>query len=680
MKSFITLIACYFNRISRICKAYNLNGNYQVYDYRCCFINANGILYSKHKRDILASSPEKFYRHLLKRLRHEDESSSGTNFTTISVRSSGSVYEQILSKVSGCKLPLKNKKCNKNGFNKLYRTEDGTCNNFHHTTWGAAPILFRRFLHSRYANGINKPFGWGYSSYLPSPRLISNRVISTRKIKLSTAYTDIMMHWGQFVDHDLTLTLTADKKIEGICGKTCKKFSHCFPIPVSKHDSKFGCDKCLHFTRAAAACGTGLTSIVYGHIRPREQINGITSFIDASNVYGSSKKESRLLRKRGPKGLLKTGKRVGPGKFLLPFAKKGQTECQPSHIVKPCFLAGDKRVNVQIGLTAIHTIWVREHNRIAKRLARINPNWKSNRIYQEARKIVIAQNQHIIFQRYLRKLLGAAYGRLIPDYYGYKKRVDPSIIASFAAAAFRIGHTLINPVLHRLNSSYLPIPEGNIRLKDAFFAPHRILNEGGIDPILRGITGTYGKLKTPNTFVSKEVTDHLFEVNDQMAMDLAALNIQRGRDFGLPSYNTWRKRCGLRKAKRFSQLSGEIDSKTIAKLAQVYDHPNDIDLWVGGISEMNVHRGVMGPTFACIIAKQFVKIRDGDRFWYEKRGVFTPSQLRQIKKSSLARVICDNSDDITQIQKDVFRDSNAAGNAIVDCSTIPRINLRKWKD
>ncbi|EDV26560.1 uncharacterized protein TRIADDRAFT_22758, partial [Trichoplax adhaerens] len=590
------------------------------------------------------------------------------------------IHEQILSKVSSCKPVLKPKRCRKNKFNRLYRTEDGTCNNFRQTTWGAAPTLFRRAIPSRYANYINKPVGWSHANYLPSPRLVSNRVISSRKITLSSRYTDLMMHWGQFIDHDLTLTVTVDKKIEKICSQSCKKYSHCFPIPVSKQDSKFSCEKCLQFTRAAAACGTGLTSIVYGSARPREQINGITAFIDSSNVYGSSKKESNLLRKRRSKGLLKVGKRVSRGKFLLPFAKKGQTECQPSDILKPCFLAGDKRANVQIGLTAIHTIWVREHNRIAKRLARINPRWNSDRVYQETRKIVIAQNQHVIFYHYLPKLLGVTFPTLIPDYSGYKKRVDPSIMASFAAAAFRIGHTLINPVLHRLDSNYQPIPQGSIRLKDAFFAPHRILNEGGIDPILRGITGKYGKLKSPSRLVSKEVTDHLFEVDHQMAMDLASLNIQRGRDFGLPSYNTWRKRCGLRKARRFSQLSGEIDRKTIAKLAQVYDHPNDIDLWVGGVSEKNIRKGVMGPTFACIIAKQFIKIRDGDRFWYEKPGVFTSQQLRQIKQSSLARVICDNSDGITRIQEDVFRDYNTTGNAFVDCNTIPRINLRKWKD
>lgn len=76
----------------------------------------------------------------------------------------------------------------------------------------------------------------------------------------------------------------------------------------------------------------------------------------------------------------------------------------------------------------------------------------------------------------------------------------------------------------------------------------------------------------------------------------------------------------------------------------------NIDLWVGGVTEKRTADALMGPTLACIIADQFKRLRDGDRFWYENEEMFSKAQLRQIKKVTLSKIICTNGDDIDRIQ------------------------------
>ncbi len=125
-------------------------------------------------------------------------------------------------------------------------------------------------------------------------------------------------------------------------------------------------------------------------------------------------------------------------------------------------------------------------------------------------------------------------------------------------------------------------------------------------------------------------------------MDLAALNIQRGRDHGVASYNVWREQCGLRRFDSFPEMTSVMAARTASALERVYDHVDDVDLFSGGLAERPVVSGLVGPTFACIIGQQFLNLRKGDRFWYENPGVFTLDQLHEIRKTSLARTICDN--------------------------------------
>lgn len=179
---------------------------------------------------------------------------------------------------------------------------------------------------------------------------------------------------------------------------------------------------------------------------PREQMSQITSYIDGSNVYGSTNEKGRALREtRG--GRLRSQQRPRGQRELLPASPR---ECSDPEKRRFCFSAGDVRVNEQIDLALMHTIWLREHNRIATALQTLNPTWRDEITYQETRRIVIAEMQHITYNEFLPLVLGPEYMRtfsLSPVARGhtnlYNPEVDPSITNAFATAAYRFGHSLV---------------------------------------------------------------------------------------------------------------------------------------------------------------------------------------------------------------------------------------------
>ena len=115
-------------------------------------------------------------------------------------------------------------------------------------------------------------------------------------------------------------------------------------------------------------------------------------------------------------------------------------------------------------------------------------------------------------------------------YKGYNSKINPSVANVFATAALRFGHTLINPILLRLNESYQPITqfESHLPLQKAFFAPQRLVEEGGIDPLLRGLLFAPTKKPKSDQILNNQLTEHLFELARSVALDLGAINIQRG--------------------------------------------------------------------------------------------------------------------------------------------------------
>jgi len=221
------------------------------------------------------------------------------------------------------------------------------------------------------------------------------------------------------------------------------------------------------------------------------------------------------------------------------------------------FLAGDVRANENIELTALQTVFMREHNRIASNLASKNPTWTDEQIYQAARRIVIGEVQAITYNEFLPALLGA---KALRPYCGYNPRVNPGIATEFSTAAFRFGHSMLDGDIERMNNDGTSTPQGSVALRDAFFNPTLLDptlpdHQGDVDPILKGAASS--NAQEIDVQVVDDVRNFLFGPPGSGGFDLASLNIQRGRDHGLPDYNTLRQAYGLPRVTSFAQITSD---------------------------------------------------------------------------------------------------------------------------
>lgn len=513
-----------------------------------------------------------------------------------------------------------NKKKQKNS-NYSIRTIDGSNNNILNPNMNSHDTRLLRITTASYDDGVSALAG----AALPNPRVISNTVLAQSELtQTPNLASDYLWQWGQFLDHDLDLT---DGAVPAEPAN----------IPIPAGDSYFDPDNTgdvvLPFNRSLYDVSSGT-----GTDNPREQLNEITGWIDASNVYGSDETRAIALRTLDGTGKLKTSKND-----LLPFNTEGLSNAGGSS--KNLFLAGDVRANEQVGLTAMHTLFVREHNRLAEKIVKKHPNFSGEKIYQKARSIVAAQIQVITYNEFLPVLLGP---NAISNFKGYQPDIDSSISNEFATAAFRLGHSLLSPQILRLNKNNKEIKYGHLALRDAFFDPNRISDEGGIDPLLRGLAKQ--PCQNLDTLIIDDVRNFLFGQPGEGGFDLASLNIQRGRDHGLPRYNEVRVILGLQPLTSFAEISSNLDVQN--KLSSAYNNVDEIDLWVGGLAENNVDGALVGEVFYKILKDQFERLRDGDRFWYEH--IMSGKELRKIEKTTLAKIIRRNTNINKEIQNNVF--------------------------
>jgi Animal haem peroxidase len=390
---------------------------------------------------------------------------------------------------------------------------------------------------------------------------------------------------------------------------------------------------------------------------PRQQTNELTSYLDGSVIYGSDETRAAALR------TFSGGELAMSAGGLPPFNAAGLSNANDAHIVadNQLFLAGDVRANENVELSAVHALWIREHNLVAQTIAKLTPSLDDETVYQWARQIVGAELQAITYREFLPALLGS--GALRP-YRGYNPTVNASIANEFSTAAFRVGHTLINDDVEFLDNDGNPVRE-EIELRDAFFNPATIL-EVGADPILKYLATD--NAQEVDLKLVDGLRNFLFGPPGAGGFDLAARNIQRGRDHGLADYNTVRRAYGLAPVGSFSQISTNPDLQQ--KLQSLYGSVNDIDLWVGGLAEDHVAGASVGSTFRRIIADQFERLRDGDRYWYER--VFAGQALADLNATRLSDVIRRNST-ITNLQDNVFFfDADQAAAATSSSSSVAR--------
>jgi len=226
--------------------------------------------------------------------------------------------------------------------------------------------------------------------------------------------------------------------------------------------------------------------------------------------------------------------------------------------------------------------------------------------------------------------------------------VNPGISNEFSTAAYRLGHSLLSPVLLRLEKNGKPTPEGHLPLREAFFSPSRITNEGGIEPLLRGLAAN--QAQEIDNFIIDDVRNFLFGPPGAGGFDLASLNLQRGRDHGIPTYNDVRVALGLVPALTFADITKNPDVRQ--RLESVYGSVELVDLWIGGLSEDHRPGAMVGELFYTILVNQFERLRDGDRFFY--LNAFPNFQISILESTTLADVIRRNTTINQEIQDNVF--------------------------
>jgi len=487
-----------------------------------------------------------------------------------------------------------------------FRTVDGSANNAANSAWGMPNKPFRRLAPSAYADGLSQPAG----ATRPSARVVSNAVAAQPNLRPNLrGASDMLWQWGQFLDHDLDETPAADP-------------AEAFPIAIPRGDPQFD-------PNSTGTVTMGLNRSAYETVAGvREQKSALTAWIDASQVYGSDAVRAAGLRANDGTGRLKTS--ASANGDLLPLNTGGLANIPPGPTF---FVAGDVRVNEQVGLIAIHTLFMREHNFWADLYHTANPAANDEEIYQFARLTVGAELQAITYREFLPVLLGPA---ALPPYRGYKADVDPTISNEFATAAYRLGHSLLSPTLLRLDAQKLEIAAGNLSLADSFFQPQHITQDG-IDVIMRGLTN--GRAQELDEWIIDDVRNFLFGAPGAGGLDLASLNIQRGRDHGLPTFAAMRTALKLRPVTRFEDVNR--NRGVVQELDNAYESAADIDLWIGGLAEADRAGSMVGEVFHRILVDQFLRLRDGDRFWYEK--TLSKELVRMINAQTLSVIIRRNT-------------------------------------
>ena len=487
------------------------------------------------------------------------------------------------------------------------RTISGAGNNLTHPEWGSAGQQLLRLTPAAYADGAAAPAG----AFRANPRAISNAVCAQGTPEPSPqGLSNFIWAWGQFLDHELDLTGPA-------------RPTESLNMTAPPTDPKLP-NGIIEFTRSVYDAATGGSPA-----QPRQQLNLITSFVDASNVYGSDDNRANALRANDGTGRLRSFvKDVGE---LLPKNLYGA----PNAAVPPLpatafFLAGDVRANEHSVLTSLHTVFVRKHNRLCGEIAKKEPQSKGDDevIYQRARRIVGALMQAVAYNEFLPALLGA--GAITP-YPGYNPAARPDISNVFSTACYRVGHTMIPDGIP------LSLGEQAMPLRDGYFQP-ALIDERGIEPFLEGLA--LSPMQKIDTHVVEGLRTLLFRQFSEKTgrlLDLAALNIQRGRDHGLADYNACREAFGLTRNASFAEITS--DAGLQAELQQIYFNVDNIDAWIGGLAEDHVSGAAVGELIFTVLKDQFERTRDGDRFWYENDPAFSPKERSEIASTTLAEVI-----------------------------------------
>ena len=447
---------------------------------------------------------------------------------------------------------------------------DGSGNNISNETLGKAGNIYRRVGEANYVNGDE------INDSLPNARYVSNRVFNDLHVNLFSENnaSHLVFVWGQFLDHTFGLAEAGTEEAN-------IAFDNNDPLEDFQND--FGS---IGFDRSKG-------EIVNGQ---REQINTVSSFIDGWAIYGGTEERLEWLREGPVDGDMSNNS----AKLLLPDGYLPRADARGDHTNAPemalmsrlmsdpasAVVAGDVRANENTGLTATHTLFAREHNRIVDLLPE---NLDEETKFQIARKVVIAEQQYITYNEYLPSI-----GIELDSYEGYDPDVDPSLTNEFATVGYR-AHSMVHGDFdfdrRNLSDADLAMLEEQGVLKDggqievpvnAQSGNPSVVNKVGLGAVIEGLFETnYNN----DVQIDNQLRSILFQIPIEGGeftdgppienlfngvVDIGAIDIQRGRDHGMPSYNDLREDFGLPKVDSFYDITGE-DPEAIAAFVDAED-------------------------------------------------------------------------------------------------------------
>lgn len=487
----------------------------------------------------------------------------------------------------------------------VFRTYSGLGNNLVNPHWGSAntPQLAKASLQFDPATQLARPNG-------PNARNVSNVLCKGAAVPNSAGLSNMFWAFMQFIDHTIDLTPTQS-------GDGAEKLY----ITVPSNDDYYVAGRVITMTRSKYVLQNGV----------RRALNDIGSFLDGTNLYGNSDQRCRQLRALD-----------GTGKMLVSMANNGEVLLPRNTVsldmanagssaLTDLFAAGDVRANENWLLTALHTLFLREHNRRCDELVTQHPAWagQEEMIFQHARRCTVGIMANIWFNEALPLLLG----RSLPAYRGYMPGVNPDIALEFSTAGYRVGHTMIPDTLQVGTSA-----ANTVTLVEAFFNPE-LSQTRGVDAVLQG--AALSVMREVDGIVDDALRSQLFgPPSGTQLMDLAALNIQRGRELGLAGYQAIRRAYGLPSV---TWDTMPVSAAARTKLQSLYSTPADIDPWLMCILEDHLPGAQVGPLASTIITDQAVRMRNGDRFYFENDPALSAADRANIRATKMADVLNRNT-------------------------------------
>ncbi|CAG5102891.1 Oidioi.mRNA.OKI2018_I69.chr1.g514.t1.cds [Oikopleura dioica] len=565
---------------------------------------------------------------------------------------------------------------------------DGSCNASNDK--GRSMKAYTRLVSANYCNGRDSPRCASNGGQLPSERAISLAMRANTQRTMSNDVSYAFTAWGQFITHDIIQTpdVLGSGDVPCDCSGTAPQCKE-----ISLDNDPVITFPCLFIIRSSSQLGQS------GQGTPvREQINQLSAYLDATTVYGFTTKHRKLLTASDGMHLRMQSVK---GEHFLPSVNmfndngikdKFSTSSALNDKGHDELVAGDTRVLENPLLSSLHTLFARLHNNAVDQLRAINPGWNKERVFEEARLFVIGVMKEINYSEHLPLMVGNPgmavmnnigrgkknknKKRTNPDGHVPPSQDDPSIRNEFAAAAYRFGHSMVPDNFKSANTDMSQ--KRSAKLENNFFDPDLLFRDGA-GACLRGMASMEAA-KVGGHYA--EATNHkLFKPNTlSHGVDLLAINLARGREHGLGTYNALRDWC--MNHEDYGIMYNGLPSMQNGwnNIRNMYNNDGDIDLYVGLLMEQPMQNAQVGPTAGCIIVDQFLALRDGDKFHHENGDVFSSAQLSTLKGWTLSKALCNAMEGMGNIQANMFKKSGTGPTINCNSRNMAGMNLEAWRD